>query len=770
MRRENINSCFAFLCTSVVFHTGTIVFLMGNDVAEVLALSIKVHFQMCSELLKLVSRVSKIFPEIEAARPRCSSGIEALCLLNNGIVKANSLLQHCSESSKLYLALTGDAILSRCKKSRNLMEQSLSQIQNMVPVILAARISGIISDLRSSTFCLDPSEEEAGKVLRELLRRYGSTTDSIEEATLSSIQVVSLKLHITSQKALLIEKRSIKKLLHKFGKSDSTKMKILLFFLNVLDKYGNVIMKEQTDNSAGRREDNFPFASSHDLSTEVELCMRYRPDEAQIDLLSSPIPPEEFICPLSLRLMYDPVIIASGQTFERVWIQRWFDEGHDACPKTKMKLAHLSLTSNTGMKDIISKWCAAHGVSIRDHSMQAELVKSCETSTNSIASLSSSMNDLYLPLDFSSSSDILRYKIASDVNLVPMKTDNDSPRFQSSPSTQEMNMEFFAKISSLPWDSQCSMVENVKRYLTGNDEACTMMSFGNLVQPLLRFMKDAHDIGDMEAQMTGCQLLLEFVQRCRKNISCMNEDAYSLLGSYLDTMVAKQALAILEVLSFDQHSGYMIAASGVLSGILNIVDTQIQELLEPALRILSNLSSNSEIVYFLVPPEFIPKLVPLFENNTLARYCVTILKNLCDKEDARVSVAETDGCISSISKLLENDSHEDQEHAVDILLSLCSERVQYCQLVMDEGVIPGLVNVSVNGNMKAKAMAMELLRILKDEFNTDGECSGSDVVGTDSTKECKVKIPPSKALGIFGKIFSKPSALTAKKKKKNYEA
>ena len=65
--------------------------------------SLQVHSLMCSELAKLVDRISNIFPEIEAARPRCSSGIQALCLLSKAIEKAKSLLQYCSESSKLYL-------------------------------------------------------------------------------------------------------------------------------------------------------------------------------------------------------------------------------------------------------------------------------------------------------------------------------------------------------------------------------------------------------------------------------------------------------------------------------------------------------------------------------------------------------------------------------------------------------------------------------------------------------------------------------------------
>lgn len=58
---------------------------------------------MCTELMELVGRVSKILPAIEAARPGSPEGREALCDLNNGIEKAGLLLQYCRESSKLYL-------------------------------------------------------------------------------------------------------------------------------------------------------------------------------------------------------------------------------------------------------------------------------------------------------------------------------------------------------------------------------------------------------------------------------------------------------------------------------------------------------------------------------------------------------------------------------------------------------------------------------------------------------------------------------------------
>ncbi|KAH6827280.1 hypothetical protein C2S53_001859 [Perilla frutescens var. hirtella] len=733
---------------------------MGNHVAEIVeglppTQTIKVHAQMCSELFKVVTRVSKIFPDIEAARPRCSSGIEALCLLNNGIVKAKSLLQHCSESSALYLALTGDAILSRCKKSRNLLEQSLCQIQSMVPVMLAAKISSIIADLRSAAFYLDPSEDEAGRVLRELLHRYGSTVDSTEEAALAAIRTVSSRLHISSQKALLIEKRSLKRLLDKFGESEPSKRKILLFFMNLLRKYGKIIAEEQKNYGSSERGNPFPFSSPYSLTNEVELHADYRSNDAQIDILSRPVPPEEFICPLSLRLMYDPVVIASGQTYERMWIQKWFDEGHDTCPKTNVKLPNLSFTSNTGMKDLIVKWSATHSMSVPDPIKQQGLLRSWD-STNSIVSLTSSMNDLNLPLDFSNvsigsshGSDGSSTKISNDVRP-----------------SHEIDQVFLSKFSTLPWDSQCSAVEGVKKLLTHNDQSLSGIPLGKFVQLILRFLKDAHDINDMEAQMTGCLLLFEVVQKDRNSVSYLKEDEYGLLASLLDTEVSKQALSILGELSTHQQCGSKIVASGALVGIFNILDSKIQELLEPALKTLSNLCSNGDIGSSIAPSELIAKLIPLLDDDSLASYCITILKNLCDSGEGRCSVAETDGCIASIAKLLEKDSREDQEHAVSILLSLCSQSVHFCQLVMDEGVIPGLVSVSVNGNKRAIAMAMELLRILKEEFHSAGENSGSDVSAIDSTKQRNDRSPPPpKPSGFLGKLFSKSSASSAKKKK-----
>ncbi|CAH1437257.1 unnamed protein product [Lactuca virosa] len=96
----------------------------------------------------------------------------------------------------------------------------------------------------------------------------------------------------------------------------------------------------------------------------------------------------------------------------------------------------------------------------------------------------------------------------------------------------------------------------------------------------------------------------------------------------------------------------------------------------------------------------IPKLVALFEDESLSRYRIAILTNLCGNEDNKSIIAETKGCVSFVARVLESESCEEQEQALEIFLSLCSQSIQYCRLVMDDGVIDNVVSITMNANDK----------------------------------------------------------------------
>eukprot|EP01018_Ginkgo_biloba_P022702 Gb_16859 [translate_table: standard] len=72
--------------------------------------------------------------------------------------------------------------------------------------------------------------------------------------------------------------------------------------------------------------------------------------------------PGEFICPISMSLMSDPVIVSSGQTYERRCIEAWMELGRRHCHVHGMELDHSTVIPNVALRSAISNWCQAVGV------------------------------------------------------------------------------------------------------------------------------------------------------------------------------------------------------------------------------------------------------------------------------------------------------------------------------------------------------------------------------------------------------------------------
>lgn len=72
--------------------------------------------------------------------------------------------------------------------------------------------------------------------------------------------------------------------------------------------------------------------------------------------------PDEFRCPISLDLMRDPVIIASGHTYDRNSIAQWINSGHHSCPKSGQKLIHMALIPNYALKSLVHQWCQENNI------------------------------------------------------------------------------------------------------------------------------------------------------------------------------------------------------------------------------------------------------------------------------------------------------------------------------------------------------------------------------------------------------------------------
>lgn len=388
------------------------------------------------------------------------------------------------------------------------------------------------------TFALDSVDEEAGRVMRELLQQGPSTSDSDskENSDIKSLQFVAARLNITSATTIIIEIRSIRKLLHKLGPKEENKKMILKNLLYLLITHRKSIIGEQMEVYSRPEEPATTENSGHDSlsSNHVKSDPYLNHDHYGTPASESSrvAPPEEYTCPISLRLIYDPVVIASGETYERMWIQKWFDEGNVICPKTKKELLHMSLTPNVALKELISKWCKANGVSIPNPSRRVEDIRSWEASVTSIRSFGSSMNGLNLPMDISNmslgsldnsyNSDSSLVKASHGLNSMLVKTRGGSRDQKSHSQIHDTYLTPLSKLHERQWDLQSQVVEDMKINFKCNSQAfCSTFSAENFIDPLVRFLKTAYDKHDTKALRSGSQLLLEFTKYCRYSFSCL---------------------------------------------------------------------------------------------------------------------------------------------------------------------------------------------------------------------------------------------------------
>ncbi|WOL03855.1 U-box domain-containing protein 5 [Canna indica] len=717
---------------------------MGSDVAGVVKATqnncdVKVNYSIYSELSKILETINFLLPAIESARPGCTSGMLELCSLNNAVEKAKQILQQCAESSKLYLAITGEATLSRCERIRSSLIQSLCQIQNMVPPSLASKIAEVLEYLRVAKFKVDSSEEEAGRALLDLLQR----TDYSEELEFEAFQIATSRLKLTSPKDILMERRSLNKLLDKLNGSDTKKEKILNYFIYLLKKHGKNVKQDGHEHKENGKTGGTEFTRNMNSSSNRSIYSNNDepsgPREGSIDVHQAFVPPVELCCPISSRLMCDPVVISSGQTYERTNIEKWFEEGHDTCPKTQRKLANLSMIPNSCMKDLISTWCMNRGINVPEShnghnsakfsSWEPSHIYSISSLNNVSAALLDGRTGFFLQSDHSNvsfiSSDASYCSDSSHVNGIKGAKDNHSHVFswigdhQQCQSFSDFNHDFFHRSFSmlleLPNDVQGKALENVKILLESDEEISHAILSDGFTEALISFMKSAREMSNIQAMKTGSRLFLAILSKNRIEISSSSiEDALQLFISFLDSEISTEALMLLKKLIQDPSCRSNIMTSDAVSSIIKILDSEDVDSVELSLKVLLDLSPDRDLKSYILSSRSLTKLASFLTDEKLSHLSLKIIQNISDDEEGALLVAKNNACLASIVELLDTGSKEEQELAVDILYSICSRSYENCLFVMDEGVIPALVEISVNGNAKGKDISLRLLHLLRD--------------------------------------------------------
>ncbi|XP_010516017.1 PREDICTED: U-box domain-containing protein 3-like [Camelina sativa] len=126
------------------------------------------------------------------------------------------------------------------------------------------------------------------------------------------------------------------------------------------------VEKERIRSQASKSKEN---VEQIEQLIELVLCIREHMLKTEFLEVAKGISiPPYFRCPLSTELMLDPVIVASGQTFDRTSIKKWLDNGLAVCPRTRQVLTHQELIPNYTVKAMITSWLEANRINLTANS------------------------------------------------------------------------------------------------------------------------------------------------------------------------------------------------------------------------------------------------------------------------------------------------------------------------------------------------------------------------------------------------------------------
>ncbi|KAM6548550.1 hypothetical protein CsatB_020226 [Cannabis sativa] len=180
------------------------------------------------------------------------------------------------------------------------------------------------------------------------------------------------------------------------------------------------------------------------------------------------------------------------------------------------------------------------------------------------------------------------------------------------------------------------------------------------------------------------------------------------------------ATAAILTLSAAASNKPTIAASGAAPLLVQILSSGSVQGRVDAVTALHNLSTCKENSFPLIDARAVPPLINLLKEcrkkySKFAEKATALLEILSNSEEGRVAISNSDGGILALVETVEDGSLVSTEHAVGALLSLCQScRDKYRELILNEGAIPGLLRLTVEGTAEAQERARTLLDLLRD--------------------------------------------------------
>ncbi|KAF8397496.1 hypothetical protein HHK36_016413 [Tetracentron sinense] len=609
-----------------------------NEISRISDYRSSIKKQYCN-LARRLKLLTPMFEEIkESKEPIPEETEKALISLMEALESAKELLRFGSEGSKIFLVLERENIMNKFQEVTTQLEQSLSGIpydKLDISDEVKEQVELVLAQFRRAKGRVDAPDVE---LYEDLLNIYNKSSDADKDSAI--LRRLAEKLKLMGIADLKQESVALHELVVASGDPEESIEKMSM----LLKKIKDFVQTENPDMGASASEKCLPSSCSSQASTEQNL--------------KSPVIPDDFRCPISLELMRDPVIVSTGQTYERVCIEKWLEAGHGTCPKTQQTLSSTAITPNYVLRSLIAQWCEANGMEPPKRPGNSRPSKT--TSVCSPAELAK-IDNLLRKLTSSNLED--QRSAAGELRLLAKRNADNRvciaeagaiPLLVGLLSTPDPRTQEHAVTALL----NLSICENNKG---------SIISSG-AVPGIVHVLKK----GSMEARENAAATLFSLSVVDENKVTIGASGAIPALVTLLNEGNQRgkkdAATALFNLCIYQGNKGKAIRA-GVVPTLMRLLTEPGGGMLDEALAILAILASHPEGKAAIGAAEAVPVLVDVIGSGSPRNRenAAAVLVHLCSGDQQHLATAQELGVMCPLLDLVQNGTDRGKRKAVQLL-------------------------------------------------------------------------------------------------------
>ncbi|KAI3772347.1 hypothetical protein L6452_03531 [Arctium lappa] len=594
--------------------------------------TVKKLFSNLARRLKLLTPLFEEIRDIKEPLPHDSH--QALLSLMEAMESAKELLQIGSEGSKIYLVLERDEIMKKYHEVTSHLEQDLSGVsfdKLDISDEVKEQVALVLAQFRRAKGRIDAPDVELYEDLSSL---YNKDIDVVEDPAV--LRRLVEKLQLTEITNLTHESIAMHEMVTASSGDPGENIEKMSMLLKRIKDF------VQTES---------PYVGSPPgESSALPSCT------GQGTLVKSSknnVIPDDFRCPISLELMKDPVIVSTGQTYERSCIEKWLEAGHHTCPKTQQNLTSTALIPNYVLRSLIAQWCETNGMEPPK--------RSCRSAS------------------------------------------------ACTPAERSMIESLLRKLNSVSPDDQRAAAGEIRLLAKRNADNRVAVAEAGAI-PLLTHLLTAPDSRTQEHAVTA----LLNLSICEDNKgSIVSSGAVPGIVQVLrkGSMEAREnAAATLFSLSVIDENKVTIGSLGAIPPLVLLLSEGTQRGKKDAATALFNLCIFQGNKGRAVRAGVIPTLMELLTEpqGGMKDEALAILAILASHPEGKVAIGKAEA-VPVLVEFMGSGSTRNKENAAAVLVHLCSGDEKYLVEAQEVGVMGVLVDLLHHGTLRGKRKAGQLL-------------------------------------------------------------